>query len=148
MKTRTLILVIIFLIVVSALFIGSSKKELTTEEAMETLSGTWVNEEYDVSGIKGKIVLKRDGTIAEYYKITGITPIVTGVFTIKDAWIDNKGNVWCKIVIDLVVYSDQYTLIKVTDSGTTWVSSMSTSGFSEKIDPTDIATTYKTYNRQ
>ena len=40
MKTRMLILVIIFLIVVSALFTAGSKKKLSIQETMEILSGT------------------------------------------------------------------------------------------------------------
>ena len=140
MKTRTLILVIIFLVVISVLFAG---KKISIEETY----GTWVNSDYNEKGQWAKVINNPDGTYALYNKDTETEPAWTGKYTVTDSWHDRKGNLWVKstFVTDETGFSG-YELSKYSKDGTTWENVWSAGDYPAEMSP--IAGTHSILYRQ
>jgi hypothetical protein len=152
MKNRTLILVIILISAVFVLFVGARKKEIPIEEALEAISGTWINQEYETMGIDAKLVFKSNGTIASYYLTNQSNPNASAELTIEDKWIDSKGNIWFRAIMEpRGVGSYLYLcLFRISDSGKILEYMYSSVDYPEKIvtEPEEITTSYRIYYRQ
>jgi len=149
MKTRKVTLSFIVLLSVFML-LGSSKKEISMEEAMEALSGTWINEEYVTQMIDAKLVFKSNGTIASYYLTNQSNPNASAKLTIEDKWIDSKGNICFNALMEPRGFNPYFCLFRISDSGKILEYMYSSINYPEKIvtEPEEITTNYVIYYRQ
>jgi GH43 family beta-xylosidase len=129
---------------------GSSKKEISMEEAIDSVSGTWINEEYVTSMKDAKLVFNSNGTIASFYLTNQSNPNASADLTIEDTWIDSKGNIWFKALMEPRGFSPYFCLFRISDSGKTLEYMYSSIDYPEKIvtEPEEITTTYVIYYRQ
>jgi hypothetical protein len=141
---------IILLSAIFVLFVGARKKEISTEEALKAFSGTWVNEDYNPSRIYAKVIFQSDGKVYWFLTTTMSTVGISAEFTIEDAWIDSKGNIWCKVIEESTLYMTQFSLIRISDSGKTIEWTQSSIDYPKKIvtNPEDITSRYRIYYRQ
>ena len=96
MKSETLLITTVVLLVATAAVAGGSKKKLSTEEAYEILSGTWMNEAYSEGERGYKFVVQPDGNYTGYPSMSAESEDITtsGIFTILDTKIDSDGIIW------------------------------------------------------
>ena len=141
------------LLVVSVLLAGSSKKKLTTKEAMVTLSGTWVNE--DSSADVGKLILKLNGTLENYKNLTDVEPFEYGEFTLTDNMIDSNGNTWIMATwtFPFSTMGTIYIIHKINNYKTTMEIAYSTTNwfgedFPAEIGPDNIKYLYRIFYLQ
>ncbi len=150
MKTRTLILVIIFLVVISVLFAG---KKISIEDTY----GTWVNADYNTKGQMAKEIDYPNGTYAEYQQLTDTEPTWIGEKTIIDSWYDKEGNLWIKWTIFWDEEKSSYKkvvggggpwygLFKFSDSGKVRESVRSNKDYPDEMSP--IGGNYAIHYRQ
>ena len=104
----------------------------------EEIYGTWVNEKYDgaQSGRpkRARSEWKSDGTFAIYQKSYHDKPALYGTYSITEKWTD-KGDVWYKVAVRIESYKrDGYSLVRISDSGSTWESVYSSNTYPKKID--------------
>ena len=121
MKTIKLILGVILTLAVLG-FVGNyitPKKAYAQEKpSIEDLVGTWINEEMTIE----KIVIKSDGTFLRYMYADAKFPNHTNMITIKDSWVDEKGNKYYKIYAPGYklerLDSHHFDLMRINESGT------------------------------
>ena len=147
-KRKAMLIFIVFLVAVTLL--GSSKKEISTEEAMDALSGTWINEEYMTTMITDKLVIESNRTIAFYLLMNKSNPNIIADLTIEDTWIDSKENILVTAIVEPRGFSPYFCLFRISDSGKILEYMYSSIDYPEKIvtEPEDITTTYVIYYRQ
>ena len=140
MKTRTLILISILLLMVPFFLAGSSKKE--------EYYGTWVNTDYDRSTFFwAKTIHNHDGTLIKYRSTSDTEPYKTATFTIEDKWTDSEGNIWYKILYtETEQILSNFELTKISDNGTTLELVISIIDYPTEIDPNNDM--YRIYYRQ
>lgn len=114
MKARTFIAVSILIMLAFVLIGSSSTKEITIDEAMEALCGTWVNTEI-TDRYSQKDIYHSDGTYSWYREVTDTNPY-KGTFTIEEAWTDREGTIWIKAKLSF--HGKPYAIYKISDSGT------------------------------
>jgi hypothetical protein len=138
MKTRTLLMTAVLLTVVMVVIAGGSKTNIPTDEAIEVLSGSWVNQDYDTAYMKvGRLKMNLNGTISIYERTTSDYPVRTGNFTIDKAWKDPQGNILCNITVTDIAKLE-YRLVKKSNSGDTLEYVTSHTGYDDypkEIDP-------------
>jgi hypothetical protein len=98
MKTRTLVSIPIFIVVVAAIFIFAS----CDNGVKPTIIGTWINADYDGmmmdpmgGGYPAKIVIEQEGEeiFGSWYNYTTDTvPLGTSSLNKDDEWYDTEGN--------------------------------------------------------
>ena len=143
MKTRTVVLAIVLLIVVSPSF---AEDKISIDDSY----GTWVNSDYNEKGQDAKVVINPDGTVVSYAKETDKEPNWTGQFTITDSWHDNEGNLWINregIAVktyDIPQYI--YLLYKFSNDGT--VCELVWSGVDYPTEMSPIGGNYEIHYRQ
>ena len=155
MKTRTFFITILLVTVVTVVIAGGSKKKLSTEESLNIIAGTWINDEYSESFKDYKFIIQPDGTY------TGFTTVSSGMsyqgkYTIIDSMIDSDGNIWMKVRDDLDVEAImEYEIWKFSDANATWELFFSPKeGWYGEGIPTDLETgdharyAYNLYYRQ
>jgi len=129
MKTRELLLVIILLSAVPVLLAANA----------EEYWGTWVNRDYNADNSKiAVLLLKPDGSFAQYNKESDADPFSTGTITIKDKWTDSKGNIWYKVTFSLdhlAVTNDH--IMKLSDAGMILEYLRHTSEIPAEMDPSN-----------
>ena len=121
MKTRTLILVSIFLLSVTFSFAGGEDK-ISKKVFWNAMSGTWVNTDYlgNTPWYEQKLIIHTDGKFGYYPLTTDTNPIREGYyFTLTEAWIDSEGITWYK-AIRKEPGGDFHELGKISDSGNRW----------------------------
>jgi hypothetical protein len=149
MKISTLIFISIFLLSVTFLF-ADDIEEISSEEAVALLSGTWGNpENIDSKPIMGqlpfhfqKMVLTETRRFETYYRVDETLPFNGGDYTIKNSWVDGKGNTFCQIKWVFDTGSMVYALYKLNDSRTVLESNLhyTRSILDEEKYPTEIVT--------
>ena len=115
----TILLITAFITVLCSCATG--RKTISEYDLFKTLSGTWVNMEYEYKGDMGqpqKIVILPDGRFEIYNKATYDTPSVAGRAIIMERWVDLQGNIWYKSRTESY-NAPQYELGKISDSGNT-----------------------------
>jgi hypothetical protein len=149
MNFKRIILSFTVLLVVFTLM-GSSKKEISMEETIDAISGTWINEEYVTSIIDDKLVIESNGTIAFYLLMNKSNPNIIADLRIEDTWIDPNDNIWVKAVVEPRGFSPYFCLFRISDSGKILEYMYSSINYPERIvsEPEDITTTYLIYYRQ
>ncbi len=121
MKTRTLILISIFLFSVTFIFAASDKDKISKKDCWNALSGTWVNTEYlgTWPWQEQKVIVYPDGKFGYYPLTTDTNPIREGnYFTLTEAWIDSEGVIWYKAIFKGP--GTWYVLGKISESVNTW----------------------------
>jgi hypothetical protein len=123
MKIRNIILVAVIIIAFLSLLgsCATTRKAISEYDLFKTLSGTWVNTEYEYKGGQGppqKIVFFPDGRFEFYNKATYDTPSIVGRALIMEGWIDSKGNIWYKNRTE-VYNASVYEIGKISNSGNT-----------------------------
>jgi len=112
MKTRTLIIVIVLLLVVSVSFAED-------KISIDPMVGTWINTDYDKIDKWGKFIIKPDFTI-EAFDDPARKPLpATFTFTVNESWSDAEGNIYYKVTIKRPGYGRiTYELWKLHSSQT------------------------------
>ena len=99
MKTRTLVLIPIFIFVVVAIFIFASCDN--NGGVTPSFLGTWVNLDYGGGGPPEKVVVTDSGdgtfTFVCYDTVSDTEPLFTFIKTLTDEWTDSEGNLFCKV---------------------------------------------------
>jgi hypothetical protein len=99
-----------------------------------SLVGTWINPTYETTeGYSARVVYNQDGTWAVYKMIGDKTPASTGTFTVTKDWTE-AGVHWFQ-VIGTYLGTTVYELDKVTNDGTIFESTASTTWYPAAIDP-------------
>ncbi len=129
MKTIELLLVIVLLSAVPVLLAANA----------EEYWGTWVNRDYNADDGKiAVLVLKPDGSFAQYNKASDAHPFSTGTITIKDKSTDSEGNIWYKVTFSLdhlAVANDH--IMKLSDAGMLLEYLRHTSEIPAEMDPSN-----------
>ena len=123
MEPRTYILPILLITGFCTMLFScaTERKAISEHDLFKTLSGTWVNTEYEYKGGMGppqKIVIFPDGRFEFYNEATHDIPSVAGRALIMERWIDSKGDIWYKSRAE-VYNTTQYEIGKISDSGNT-----------------------------
>ena len=130
MKTKELLLVIILLSALPVLLAANA----------EEYWGTWVNRDYNADDAKvAVLILKPDGSFAQYNRKSDPAPFSTGTIAIKDKWTDSKGSIWYKVTFSLdhlAVTNDH--IMKLSDSGITLEFLRHTSEIPAEMDPSNF----------
>jgi hypothetical protein len=99
MKTR--ILVLLILLIPSVLFFLGGSCDSNGGGVTATMTGTWVNPDYDEVENSAKSVSTDNGdgtfTVANYDTVSDTEPKETFTVTLTDEWTDAEGNVFLKI---------------------------------------------------
>ena len=113
MKAIIVILMGVLLSVGVCSFAEDERKEISMENAMKTLCGTWTN-----PGGAGadKDIYYSDGTFELYHFVESLAPFAKEKYKILDAWTDNDGNIW--IFSERTFGYSKYALYKISDAGT------------------------------
>jgi hypothetical protein len=122
MKSRILILSFVTIASLTILTSGGAKKEISMDEAMDAVSGIWINPDYSPQQSTQKLVVyPKEGMIKYYHgvDVTLDTPAIIGGYTINEAWIDQKGNIWLKTTIKRMD-GTKNQLNKISNSGGVW----------------------------
>ncbi len=131
MKTRTLILVIIFLSIVSFF----TAEDIMAEVSIEDLQGIWTNPFYLTNWDNPeKIVIDSDKRITLYRMGHAEHMIYQGSFDIKESWSDQEGNNWYKILFPEVRGEHRYELWRFSNSNTIWESVSGKQSFPTEIN--------------
>jgi hypothetical protein len=146
MKTRTFVLLIVLLLVVSLSF---AEDKITIEDTY----GTWVNSDYNFGMADAVIILNPDGTASGYGEETDTEPASTWIRTIEESWNDSEGNLWIKCISSSGETTGQkcldqvgYELNKFSNSGLVWECVWMVSGYPKEMSP--VAGNYGIYYRQ
>ena len=132
MKTKTLVCVLVFLVVVLTI-VGSyaSDKEkygFYVPNPKEELYGTWVNKEYSgtLLAYYQKWVFRFWGYAKQYNNVADKLSVFQNTFFLVDKWSDSEGNIWYKIYIQegswkygwfaVVKFSKGGTVFEYTDA--------------------------------
>jgi acetyl esterase len=147
-----------FLISVSIISIAVSvtiAQQITTEEAVKRICGTWLNTSY--SGDRTfpqKIVFKADKTFETYNSAPQESPSEKGDFNIIEGWTDVAGCTYCKATTkSLYSASSSFELWRLDSLGNKWESrfSFSMNTFATEISPLPDSSRifyYSIYSRQ
>jgi hypothetical protein len=112
---------------------ATTKKAISHEEAVEIFSGTWVNldnpitysdygdptksEEEQAAWFHfQKFVLTTNGLFECYHAADDPVSFAPGKYTMKESWVDSKGNTYCQIMCQLRSGSRLYMLIKLEET--------------------------------
>ena len=126
----TVIMVSLFLF---ANFVQAEEPYVPKEK--EELYGTWANKEYDGKYVNSKWIYTPDGTWASHRETSG-SPVWEGQYSITAKWTDAADNVWYKITWkNKYSGGSGYALLKISDSGETLETAISTGDYPVKIDP-------------
>ena len=141
MKTRKFFIIIVLVTMVMVTIASGSKKKLSTEESLNIVAGTWINNEYSESSKYYKFIIQPDGTYTGFITVSsGIS--FQGKFTIIDSMIDADGKIWMKAIDDLDIEEImEYEIWKFSDANATWeVFYSSKEGWYGEGIPTDLET--------
>jgi len=133
MKPR--LLLSIFMIVVVIMFVvgscATSKKTVSQTDLVETLSGTWVNhdnpvvrERYKDGFFHFQKVIRSthkgvdyyDAEVEYYHAVEDSDFAGHAQYTIKDSWVDRRGNTYCQVFIQFYTGSRVYALWKLDNT--------------------------------
>ncbi len=155
MKTRTLLVIPIFIFVVVAIFFFASCTTTGNGDGAETpggtstISGTWVNPDYDGEGYPAKAVVTDNGdgtfTVVMYITVSDTEPFGTVTMTVTNQWTDPEENLFLEVE---GIESDEliYELIKIHADNQTMEVNISYDGYPTEIDPDSEE--YQIYYRQ
>jgi len=92
---------------------------ISNEEAVKTIAGIWVNTEYSGQEIAHpqKVVYTLDRTFEEYALATSTSFFLRGKYTVRECWIDSKGNLYCTVNTFFGVGSGSQELWKLDEFG-------------------------------
>ena len=119
----------IWAIVVPVLLIGCASQQYVPNED-EELYGIWINRDNYLA----KIDLSNDGQYLSYHLAGDKIPQNSGTFTIVKRWSDFDGNIFYNVVFDQGRNSENFRLIKITNSGRVWEEMKDLREFPAKID--------------
>ncbi|KKL50478.1 hypothetical protein LCGC14_2305090 [marine sediment metagenome] len=113
-------------------------KAPATAMSAPSVSGTWVNPDYDGEGYPAKAVVTDNGdgtfTAVMYETVSDTEPFDTITMTVTNQWTDSEGNLFLEvegIVSDEVIYE----LIKIHADNQTMEVNISYDGYPTEIDP-------------
>jgi len=113
MKAVVVILMGVLLSVGVCSFAEDERKEISMENAMKALCGTWTNP----GGVgSDKDIYYSDGTFELYPKVESLAPFAKEKYKILDTWTDNDGNIW--IFSERTFGYSKYALYKISDAST------------------------------
>ena len=134
-------------------FIGTPiiADDISAEECMKLISGTWVNNEHQDFGKWGKQIRYEDGTADLYMEVSDIEPIRGARIIINEAWTDSEENVWFKAHTFSGEYFEgaapaNFALYKLSNSQNVLEYIWSFYDYPTEIDPDHIF--YRIYYRQ
>jgi hypothetical protein len=145
MKTRTLILAVLIMAVL--IITGScATGKKAVKAPIESVYGTWVNQDYNTVTAYAKFNIRPDGIIErtthteiEYSKSLEAT------FTIIESWMDSDGNKYYKV--EYVRGIDTwYELWRINETDSVWEFVLSQVEYPSEIDPNHF--NYRIYYRQ
>ena len=145
MKTRTLVIICISLVIAAVILMSGSCENGVTP----SMEGTWVNSAYNASqDFYGKVELinNGDGTYTEkvYDNDFDTVPADTIIVTVTEETMDSEGNLFVKWEADYGVLT--YILGKVHANNTTFEANWSETTYPTVIDSGDP--NYNIYYRQ
>jgi hypothetical protein len=111
------------------------------EVDLAPLLGTWVNPEYNPTRQAPKFVIKADGTIEEYQTTSATTPSYLFSYTFEEAWQDEEGATWYKMVAVKIQTRENYfwyLLIRISPDGSSYEEDCignNVRKFAPRIDP-------------
>jgi acetyl esterase/lipase len=97
----------------------TSAQQITTEEVLKKICGTWANTSYSGDRIRPqKIVFRPDKSYDSYVVASQETPSERGDFSILQEWKDANGSTYCKATIKSHLSANSsFELWKLDDSG-------------------------------
>jgi len=99
-----------------------------------SLLGTWINPTYETTdGYSARLIYNQDGTWAVYKLIGDTSASYTGTFKIAKEWTE-VGIHWFHVTGIIHGGSTFYELDKITNDGTIYESTASTTGYPAAID--------------
>jgi len=93
------------------------------EVDLAPLLGTWANPEYNSTRQAPKFVIKADGISEEYQTTSATTPCYLFSYTIEEAWQDEEGATWYKMVAVKIQTRENYfwyLLIRISPDGSSY----------------------------
>jgi len=147
MKTRILICFVCVIFFITPIVAD----DISIEECMKLVSGTWINNEYRGDGIFGKQIRHENGWVDAYIEATDTEIYRKGKIEIVEAWVDNEGDVWFKTHSFVGEYEkgvepSKYDLCRISKSGNVLEYIWSYHGPPTEIDPNHLF--YRIYYRQ
>jgi hypothetical protein len=114
---------------------ATTKETISHEEAFEMFNGTWVNldnpatysgygdptksEEEQAAWFHfQKFVLTTNGLFECYHAADDPISFAPGKYTVKESWVDRKGNIYSQIMCQLRSGSRLYMLLKLDETNT------------------------------
>jgi len=115
----------ILIVAITILFMvggcATRKKVISDEDFIKIWSGTWINSENNVTGIKfRKAIFHPDGSYDHYYEIRDTIFHDTTNFTFYAKWTDLEGNIWYKAHWENDHYVEGYSMGKFSNFGNTY----------------------------
>jgi hypothetical protein len=111
MKTRSLVLVAVFFVVVLSGEEGyaSEKQVIAVDDAMKIFEGVYVNIEYSGEGYTHpqKRVLTLNGEWENWRIATQNFPSMKGEYRVVNSWMDSKGNTYCSVEARTYIHDDR-----------------------------------------
>jgi len=150
MKTRTFVFILILVLAVSVVFVvscdngGVIPPSSGTSDISTTLSGTWINPDYDgtmfqENGNPAKVICTHisgnDYTWDFYFFHDDEVPIDTITWTLTDQWTDSEGNVFTRWYRDIGDGEHAYGLAKIHADNETMEVMGSNVDYPAEIDP-------------
>ena len=147
MKTRIFISVVLVVSFITPLIAD----DISAEECMKLISGTWVNNEHQDFGKWGKQIRYEDGTADLYTEVSDIEPNRGARIIINEAWTDSEENIWFKAHTFSGEYFEgaapaNFALYKLSNSHNILEYIWSFYDYPTEIDPDHIF--YRIYYRQ
>ena len=145
MKTKTLILVVLIMVVLIIAGSCATGKKVV-KAPIESVYGTWENPDYNAVDSYAKAILRPDGTLVLFtHTELPIHACDEGTFTIIESWMDSDGNKYYKV--DLVIgIMDWYELWRINETDTVFEYIYSNIDYPIEMDPENAA--YKILYRQ
>jgi len=138
MKPKTFVSILIFVLAVMIISEGFATEKRITKRDYRFVSGTWINEEYNLHLFNARVVMHHDGKLDRYNRTSDTGIKENGFYTIIDKWKDSEGNIWYKMYVwqgEVVEgHPSMYELDKFSDTGKVWEWNAFRGDFPTEID--------------
>jgi len=149
MKARTFVSILILVLAVLIVVGSCANDKMAYISKAYELYGTWVNTDYNETGLWGKFIFYPYGIFELYHADTKTRFDKFEDFIVTNKWTDSKGNVWYTCIFEGASGNwDTYVLAKISNSGKTLEMAVSIGDYSKAVDPQDSSYLYLIYYRQ
>jgi hypothetical protein len=143
MKIRTLISILILVLAVLIIAGSCATGKKAVKAPLEPFFGTWVNPDYNGTGIDAKLIYKPDGTYIEYSHTDITRCSVPYKYNIQESWMDSDGKKYYKV--EAFIF-EKYSLYRLDETDSVLERVWSNVRYPSEIDPKHF--NYRIYYRQ